>query len=43
MKKLLVSGALTALLLPAIALAAFDDVSLTTDTVLSVGGITINV
>jgi len=44
MKKLLVSGALTALLVPALALAAFDDVSLTTDTVLTVdGGITVNV
>src|SRR3989344_5961746 len=44
MKKLLISGALTALLVPALALAAADDVSLTTDTVLSVnGGITVNV
>ena len=28
---------------PALALAAYDDVTLTTDTVLSVGGITLNV
>ena len=44
MKKLLLSGALTALLLPGLALALYNDVTLTTDTVvLSVNGITINV
>src|SRR3989344_417016 len=44
MKKLLLSGALTALLVPGLALAAADDVSLTTDTILTVnGGITVNV
>lgn len=44
MKKLLVSGALTALLVPGLALAAYNDVSLTTSTVLTVnGGITVNV
>ncbi|MBI4133593.1 peptidoglycan-binding protein [Candidatus Uhrbacteria bacterium] len=36
-------GILVALSAPAFALAAFDDVTLTTDTVLSVGGITLNV
>lgn len=36
-------GLLTALFVPALAFAAYDDVSLTTDTVLTVGGITLNV
>ena len=43
MKKLLLSGSIVALLLPALAFAAYNDVSLTTDTVLSVNGITLNV
>lgn len=43
MKKLLVSGALTALLLPAFAMAAYNDVSLTSDTTLSVGGVSVTV
>ena len=37
------AGILVALLAPALALAASDSVTLTTDTVLSVGGITLNV
>lgn len=37
------AGILVALLAPALALAAYDDVTLTTDTVLSVNGITLNV
>src|SRR3989338_7041007 len=37
------AGILVALLAPALAFAAYDDVSLTTDTVLSVNGITLNV
>lgn len=37
------AGILVALLAPTLALAAFDDVTLTTDTVLSVNGITLNV
>lgn len=37
------AGTLAALLSPALALAAYNDVTLTTDTVLSVGGITLNV
>lgn len=37
------AGVLVALFTPALALAAFDDVTLTTDTVLSVNGITLNV
>src|SRR3989344_4466084 len=37
------AGIAVALLAPALALAAFDDVSLTTDTVLSVNGVTLNV
>ena len=37
------AGILVALLVPSFAFAAFDDVTLTTDTVLSVGGITLNV
>ncbi|MDO8728760.1 MAG: hypothetical protein Q7K26_02590 [bacterium] len=43
MKKLLVSGSIVSLLLPWLAFAAYNDVSLTTDTVLSVNGITLNV
>src|SRR3989344_3953484 len=43
MKKLLVSGTIASLLLPGLAFAAYSDVSLTTDTVLSVNGITLNV
>lgn len=43
MKKLLLSSSIVTLLLPALAFAAFDDVRLTTDTVLSVNGITVNV
>ena len=37
------AGILVALFAPALAFAAFDDVTLTTDTVLSVAGITLNV
>ena len=37
------AGILVALFTPALALAAYDDVTLTTDTVLSVNGITLNV
>lgn len=37
------AGILVALFAPALALAAYDDVTLTTDTVLSVNGITLNV
>lgn len=43
MKKILVSGALTALLMPALALAAYNDVSLSNDTTLTVSDITINI
>src|SRR3990167_398305 len=43
MKKLLLSGLIISLFLPGLAFAAFNDVSLTTDTVLSVNGITLNV
>lgn len=43
MKKILTVASTVALLVPALALAAFDDVTLTTDTVLSVNGITLNV
>jgi len=43
MKKLLLSGSIVSLLLPGLAFAAYNDVSLTTDAVLSVNGITINV
>lgn len=43
MKKLLVSGSIASLLLPILAFAAYNDVSLTTDTVLDIGGITVNV
>lgn len=43
MKKLLLSGSIASLLLPGLAFAAFNDVSLTTDAVLSVNGITLNV
>jgi len=37
------AGIIVALLAPALALAAYDDVTLTTDTVLSVNGVTLNV
>src|SRR3989344_5779474 len=44
MPRMLVSaGILVALLAPSLVFAAFDDVTLTTDTVLSVNGITLNV
>lgn len=43
MKKLLLSGSITALLLPGLAFAAYNDVSLITGTVLSVNGINVNV
>ena len=43
MKKLLVSGSILSLLLPSLAFAAFNDVSLTTDVVLSVNTITLNI
>lgn len=43
MKKLLAGITAFGLFAPALALAAYNDVSLTTDTVLSVGGITLNV
>ena len=43
MKKLLVPGAIASLLLPALAFAAYDDVSLTTTVVLTVNSITLNV
>ena len=43
MRKLIAFGTATALLLPILAFAAFDDVSLTTDTVISVGGMSLNI
>jgi hypothetical protein len=43
MKKILAVASTIALLVPVFASAAFDDVTLTTDTVLSVNGITLNV
>lgn len=43
MKKILAAITACGLFVPALALAAFDDVTLTTDTVLSVNGITLNV
>lgn len=43
MKRLLLSSSIVTLLLPGLAFAAYNDVSLTTDTVLSVNGITLNV
>ena len=43
MKKLLLSGSVAALLLPTLAFAAYGDVSLTTSTVFSINGITLNV
>ncbi|OGC87682.1 hypothetical protein A3D70_01230 [Candidatus Adlerbacteria bacterium RIFCSPHIGHO2_02_FULL_54_18] len=44
MKKLLTrTGIVIALLLPSLAFAAYDDVTLTTDTVLSVNGVTMNI
>lgn len=43
MKKLLLSGSIGALLLPGLAFAAYNDVSLTTDTVLTVSSINANV
>lgn len=43
MKKILAVIAASGLLVPALAFAAFNDVTLTTDTVLSVNGITLNV
>lgn len=43
MKKLLLSSSIVVLLLPGLAFAAFNDVFLTTDVVLSVNGITVNV
>lgn len=43
MKKLLLSGSIVSLLLPSLAFAAYNDVSLTTDVVLSVNSITLNV
>ncbi|MDO8590058.1 MAG: hypothetical protein Q7R69_02200 [bacterium] len=42
MKKLLLSGSIATLLLPSLAFAAYNDVTLTTDVVFSVNGITIN-
>src|SRR3989338_10959871 len=43
MKKLLLSGSIVALLLPAFAFAAYGDVSLATSTVFTVNSITLNV
>jgi hypothetical protein len=43
MKKLVFSSSIIALLVPVFALGAYNDVTLTTDTVLSVNGITLNV
>ncbi len=43
MKKLLLSGSIAALLLPGLALAAYNDVSLNVGTVLTVGSATLNV
>src|SRR3989344_6056691 len=43
MKKLLVSGAIASLLLPALAFAAYNDVSLDNTVVLTVNSITLNV
>lgn len=43
MKKLLLSGSIAALLLPGLAFAAYNDVSLATDVVLTVNSITLNV
>src|SRR3989344_9487624 len=42
-KKLLFSGSVAALLLPVLALAAYNDVSLTTDAVISVAGTVVTV
>src|SRR3989338_7935726 len=42
-KKFLLSSSIAALLLPGLALAAFNDVSLSTSAILSVGGVTLNV
>ena len=43
MKKFLLAGSVTALLLPAFVFAASDTVTLTTDVTLNIGGITVNV
>src|SRR3989344_1169287 len=43
MKKLLLSGSIVALLLPALAFAAYNDVSMDTTVVLTVNSITLNV
>ena len=43
MKKILKIASLIGLMLPSIALAAFNDVTLTTDTVFTVAGMTLNV
>ncbi len=43
MKKFLLSGSIVALLLPGLAWAAFDTVSLTTDAKISAGGVTLDV
>lgn len=43
LKKFLLSSSVAALLLPAFALAAFNDVTLTTNAILSVGGISVTV
>jgi hypothetical protein len=43
MKKLLVLGSVVALAIPALAFAAYNDVTLTTDAVVSVGGYTLDV
>ncbi len=43
MRKLIAIGTAVALLLPSLSFAAFNDVTLTTDTVLDIGGITVNV
>ncbi|MDO8481629.1 MAG: peptidoglycan-binding domain-containing protein [bacterium] len=41
MRKFLLSSSITALLLPGLALAAYNDVTITTDTVISVGGVSL--
>ena len=43
MKKILLSGSLALLLLPGLAYAAFDDVSLTTDVDITIGSVTLDV
>ena len=43
MKKLLISGSIAAFLLPVIAFGAYNDVTLTTDTIISINSISLTV